>query len=135
MKLKQRILFKGINDLLNEQDLKIPTRHINPWNEAVASEKILSSLYDFLGTDEAENNGPFVESIAQILGLPPASISTDVAKKLKSYTTNTWSWLVMLSSLLLGFLLTIVGYVGCFTIVQNSLTPSDTYIWLGQKPP
>jgi hypothetical protein len=33
-------------------------------------------------------------------------------------------------SLLLGFVMTLVGYVGCFTIVQGS-SPLDTYIWLG----
>ncbi|KAJ7461219.1 hypothetical protein FB451DRAFT_490690 [Mycena latifolia] len=131
MILKQRILFKGFNDLLKEQNLKIPTHLIDPWDESVASEKCLSSLRAFLETNEAQNTGPFVECLAQILGLPPASTPQEVAKKMKSFTANTWSWLAMLSALLLGFLMSIVGYVGCFTIVQNSLTPSDTYIWLG----
>ncbi|KAF7368254.1 hypothetical protein MVEN_00145900 [Mycena venus] len=39
----------------------------------------------------------------------------------------------MLCALLVGILMTLVGYIGSFTIVQNSSTSSDTYIWLGAE--
>jgi hypothetical protein len=40
---------------------------------------------------------------------------------------------VTLIFLLVGFLTTLTGYVGCFTVVQNTTHPSDTYIWLGAE--
>ncbi|KAJ7486502.1 hypothetical protein FB451DRAFT_770982 [Mycena latifolia] len=133
MILKQRILFKGINDLLNDQNMKIPTQYIRLWNESYASEMCLSSLNNFLKTAEAETPAaaPFIKSLAQVLHLRLESHATEVSARLKPYLTDTWEWLAMFAALQLGFLMTLVGYVGCFTIVQNSPTPSDTYIWLG----
>jgi hypothetical protein len=138
--LEQRLLFIGINNLLNAQTLKIPTQSIR-WDETYASEACLSSLNDFLHTPAAqsENAKPFIKVIAQALRLqsPPTTERSptvrEVASKLDSYLRNTWAWLVMLISLLLGFGMTLVGYVGCFTIVQSTSAPSDTYIWLGAE--
>ncbi|KAJ7859598.1 hypothetical protein B0H14DRAFT_3628869 [Mycena olivaceomarginata] len=123
--LKQRILFKGINDLLNDWNVKIPTRYIHPWNE---SPRIRSTPMA-----KTRNAAPFIDLLSQVLHLPAKSTPAELALAMKPYLTDTWGWLTMLSALLLGFLMTLVGYVGCFTIVQNSSVPSDTYIWLGAE--
>ncbi|KAJ7083797.1 hypothetical protein C8R44DRAFT_991958 [Mycena epipterygia] len=130
--LKQRILFKGINDLLADQNFKIPTRFIGLWDQSHASEACLSSLEKFLEGPDAETHSaaPFLEYLAGILHLPADSSVTELALALKPYLTKTLAWWEMLFALLFGFLMTIIGYIGCFTIVQNSSTPSDTYIWL-----
>ncbi|KAJ7096132.1 ankyrin repeat-containing domain protein [Mycena epipterygia] len=127
---KQRLLFKGINDTLHEQNTKIPVQHLL-WDDTFTSETCLSSLVDFLKSNEANNSTLFVKHVAHALRLPSEPSSREVAKGIKTYLTNTWSWLALLCALLLGFFMTIIGYIGCFTIVQSSSASSDTYIWLG----
>ncbi|KAJ7691717.1 hypothetical protein B0H17DRAFT_553322 [Mycena rosella] len=46
---------------------------------------------------------------------------------------NTGAWWTMAILLMGGFAMTLVGYVGCFAIVQGSTIQSDTYIWLGTE--
>ncbi|KAJ7664274.1 hypothetical protein B0H17DRAFT_1184714 [Mycena rosella] len=143
MILRQRLLFKGINDLLNDRKVKLPlksdetpnTPGVALWKDSYASEACLSSLNDFLlktPATELRKAAPVIRNLAEILELDRESTATDVAKKLKqSYLANTWAWFIMLPAVFVGFILTIAGYIGCFTIVQNSSTSSDTYIWLG----
>ncbi|KAF7351899.1 hypothetical protein MVEN_01151600 [Mycena venus] len=125
--IKQRLLFKGINDILNEHNTKIPIHHLL-WDESHSSEACLSSLVDFLSRSKTTR---FVKHVALLFG--PESGSKDVANGIKAYLANTWQWLALICALLLGFVMTIVGYIGCFTIVQSSSVPSDTYIWLGTE--
>ncbi|KAF7334904.1 hypothetical protein MVEN_02240100 [Mycena venus] len=131
--LKQRVLFKSINDLLKDEKLKMPYHKL--WDESHTSEACLSSLHVFLGTLEtpsAQEATAFIAHLSQLLDSPPNR--DDVAMRLKkSYIADTWSWLIMLCALLVGILMTLVGYIGSFTIVQNSSTSSDTYIWLGAE--
>ncbi|KAJ7649085.1 hypothetical protein DFH06DRAFT_1135337 [Mycena polygramma] len=102
------------------------------WDESCASEVCLSSLQDFLNKPVAgkPETARFMESLKLVLRLDSKSSPSEVATVLTSYVTNTWTWFALMSALLCGLLMTIVGYIGCFTIVQNSSTPSDTYIWL-----
>ncbi|KAF7339149.1 hypothetical protein MVEN_01991800 [Mycena venus] len=136
MIVKQRVLFMGINDLSGQggRPLNVPTRHIRLWDASYTSEACLSSLYNFLETPAAgsPNAAPFLKHLAQVLPLNLDSPPTpkDVAMGLKPYVTNTWPWLAMMGAILSGFFMTLVGYIGCFTIVQNSRTALDTYIWL-----
>ncbi|KAJ7617659.1 ankyrin repeat-containing domain protein [Mycena polygramma] len=131
--LKQRILFKGINELSNERSSKIPTQHIRLWDDSIPSEASLSALNEFLIGDAATNQDarPFLRHLSQFLGMSSEPDPTGIAERIKLDLASTRPWWIMLLALLLGFLMTIVGYVGCFTIVQSSSIPSDTYIWLG----
>ncbi|KAF7337854.1 Ankyrin repeat protein [Mycena venus] len=53
-------------------------------------------------------------------------------KSLKPFVTVSWSYLCMEVVLLLGFAMVIVGYIGCFSIVQDPRsTSADVYLWLG----
>ncbi|KAJ7810922.1 hypothetical protein B0H14DRAFT_2751281, partial [Mycena olivaceomarginata] len=125
--LKQRILFKGINDLLNDRNVKIPTRYIRLWDESHASEACLFSLVQFLKTPMAKtrNAAPFIDLLSQVLHLPAKSTPAELALAMKPYLTDTWGWLTMLSALLLGFLMTLVAAM--------SLSHHHTYIWLGAE--
>ncbi|KAJ7731744.1 hypothetical protein B0H16DRAFT_1468916 [Mycena metata] len=139
--LKQRLLFMGINELplFDGLPLKVPTQFIRVWDETRTSEKCLSSLFAFIQSSDAETSNvePFIQHLARALHLDfnqnPKSLVTEVAKRLKPYVTNTWAWVLMQVVLLCGSLMTIVGYIGCFTIVQNSADATDTYIWLGAE--
>ncbi|KAF7377249.1 hypothetical protein MSAN_00145200 [Mycena sanguinolenta] len=139
MLLRQRLLFLGINNLLHDE---VSMPYIR-WDETYASEVCLSSLKEFLRTpmDEElkDDMEPFFNVLAQALNptvkLPDVSEreASTIAGHLEAYLRNTWAWLVMEIFLLTGFLMTLVGYVGCFTIVQNSPNSRDTYIWLGAE--
>jgi hypothetical protein len=133
--LTQHILFTGINNLLDSRILKLPTQYIQSWDEAYKSEECLPSLHDFLQTPVAESFAPFIAVLAEVLDCRTESSATaqGVAKALKPHLKDTWPWWAMSISLLLGFAMTLVGYVGCFTIVQGSSSPLDTYIWLGSE--
>jgi hypothetical protein len=130
MIMKQRLLFKAINDVLEEHNARIPIQHLL-WNHTHSSDACLSSLIDFLGRRSTTTR--FVEHVARALHFPPQSTPKELANRIKVYLTHTWSSLVLTGGLLLGFFMTIVGYIGCFTIVQSSFMPSDTYIWLGAE--
>jgi hypothetical protein len=131
MILKQRVLFKGINELLHKHDLKIPTPSVQPWDEYHTSEACLSSFRAFLkaASTGTWHTSHFIEDLAELVDSEPTG--PDVAKALHASLTHTWTWLALISAVLCGFFMTIIGYVGCFTIVQSSSFPSDTYIWLG----
>ncbi|KAJ7923118.1 ankyrin repeat-containing domain protein [Mycena leptocephala] len=130
MIMKQRLLFKGVNDILKDNNIKIPVQHLL-WDDSHSAEACLSSLVDFLGLRPTATR--FVKQIARIPHFPPQSSAKQLADGIRAYLTNTWLWLALICALLLGFLMTIVGYIGCFTIVQSSTVPSDTYIWLGAE--
>ncbi|KAJ7671899.1 ankyrin repeat-containing domain protein [Mycena olivaceomarginata] len=130
MIMKQRLLFKAINDVLEEHNARIPIQHLL-WDHTHSSDACLSSLIDFLGRRPTTTR--FVEHVARALHFPPQSTPKELANRIKVYLTHTWSSLVLTGGLLLGFFMTIVGYIGCFTIVQSSFMPSDTYIWLGAE--
>jgi hypothetical protein len=130
MIMKQRLLFKGINDLVHEQNTKIPVRHLL-WDETHSSEACLSSLVNFLRLGPPATR--FVKHVARVLNLPEQRSSAELANGIQAYVVTTRSCLVFIGALLLGFLMTTIGYIGCFTIVQGSSVPSDTYIWLGAE--
>ena len=48
---------------------------------------------------------------------------------LKKYQMDTHTWL-LLSFLLIGLLASVVGYVGCFSVVQNSTSTNGPISWL-----
>ncbi|KAF7344727.1 hypothetical protein MVEN_01633400 [Mycena venus] len=128
--IKQRLFFKGINDILKEYNTKAPAHRLL-WDDTHSSQACLSSLIDFLRLRPTPTR--FVKHLATVLHVPPECSSKELEDALQAYLANTWSWLALTCALLLGFLMTIVGYIGCFTIVQSSSVPSDTYIWLGSE--
>ncbi|KAJ7257410.1 ankyrin repeat-containing domain protein [Mycena rebaudengoi] len=131
--LKHRILFRGISDISRERNTKIPVQHIL-WDHDCTSEACLSSLYNMLlKPDEAKKAAVFFECVCAALALPTASSPEQVAKELKACLTNTWMEFSLLFALLSGFLMTLVGYIGCFTIVQGASDSLDTYIWLAAE--
>ncbi|KAF7347047.1 hypothetical protein MVEN_01458500 [Mycena venus] len=131
MIMKQRLLFKAINDLAYEHNTKIPVQHLL-WDDTHSSEACLSSLVDFLGVRPTPATR-FIKHVARALHLPEQSNSPELTNRIKAYLTTTGSCWAFIGGLMLGFLMTIIGYIGCFTIVQGSSVPSDTYIWLGAE--
>ncbi|KAJ7771176.1 hypothetical protein B0H14DRAFT_348671 [Mycena olivaceomarginata] len=127
--LQQRILFQRIKDLVaNRHDVKLPAR----WKDDLPSEESLTALYKFL---QISGPTPLVNIVTTAMGISTTADGItpgDAAKKLKSYIADPWSVIVLRASLMTGFLMTLAGYVGCFTLIQDSKsTSSDTYIWLG----
>ncbi|KAJ7778056.1 ankyrin repeat-containing domain protein [Mycena olivaceomarginata] len=131
---QQRMLFKAINDVSTEHHTKIPLQHLL-WDESCTSEACLSSLVKFfsLKSNEAETTARFVEHVAVVLNFPPESSPKEVADGIKTYLTKTWPWIALICALGIGFFMTIIGYIGCFTLVQGSSTPLDIYIWLSAE--
>ncbi|KAJ6578409.1 hypothetical protein B0H19DRAFT_1253651 [Mycena capillaripes] len=111
--LRQRILFKCINDLVEENDgLKIPVIPGNKWSHSLAAEDALLSLCKFIETAGPEQS-PFIAVVAQAMETAPSSDPLDgreIAKKLRDQITEPWlsTWLRL--SMLFGFLMTVVGY-------------------------
>jgi hypothetical protein len=124
--LQQRILFQRINDLVvDRHDVKLPAK----WKDSFPSEEALTSLCEFLETSLAEET-PFAQIV--LAAMDDKIAPGNVTEKLKCHITDSWYATILRVLLLIGFLLTLVGYVGCFTIIQDSKsTPSDTYLWLG----
>ncbi|KAJ7791540.1 hypothetical protein B0H14DRAFT_193607 [Mycena olivaceomarginata] len=129
--LRQRILFKCINDLVEEKDgLKIPVIPGNKWSHSLTSEDALFSLTKFIETTGPEQM-PFIMLVAEAIETDPSSDPGEIAKKLKDQITEPWSSTFLRLSMLFGFLMTLAGYLGCFSLVQDSgSTAADTYTWL-----
>ncbi|KAJ7442439.1 hypothetical protein FB451DRAFT_1105696 [Mycena latifolia] len=68
---------------------------------------------------------PLINYLALVFDLPPTRLAT----ALKPYLIHSWESVALSSALACGFLMTLVGYVGCFTVVQNSKS-SESYIWI-----
>lgn len=155
MILRQRMLFAGINNLLNNEGWRIESlSEYIQWDERYASEVCLTSLRDFLQApmDNAlkDNIEPFLNVLARalrrnpVVGGPPTDAANAdppkatadagaIAMQLEQAQRNTAARVVMQILLLMGFIMALVGYVGCFTIVQNAPNSTDTYIWLGAE--
>ncbi|KAF7351971.1 hypothetical protein MVEN_01159200 [Mycena venus] len=154
--LRQRILFKLIGDPLKRRnDLKIPTKGI-VWDEAIASEICLFSLHKFLAVpDNITGQQPFIGhlrwSLNQLhrnlqglsfaadqgrtglgsVGRPTRNALLWVQTKLEPLVTTSWLHWVLWTATLLGFGMSLLGYIGCFTVVQDPRsTTTDIYIWL-----
>ncbi|KAJ7801961.1 hypothetical protein B0H14DRAFT_2614841 [Mycena olivaceomarginata] len=125
--LRQRILFQRINDdIANRHDVKLPAK----WKDDMPSDQALLALCDFLKTSLTEQTA-FAQVLIAAMDLGDAQIG-DAEEKLRSQITDSRAAILLRTSLLIGFFMTLVGYVGCFTLVQDGKsTPSDTYIWLG----
>ena len=61
--------------------------------------------------------------------LPVGNIDVEAAVRKKKYQTDARTWL-LLCILLIGLLASVVGYVGCFSVVQNSALSLGPVSWL-----
>ncbi|KAK7050702.1 hypothetical protein R3P38DRAFT_3608716 [Favolaschia claudopus] len=136
--LQQRILFTGLSNVLNKKELIWVLDNMNiTWDETRTSEQCLSSLYRFLQTAKTIDLkfiDDALKEIGQVLdagGTSPPTRAAEVSAKLRPYLDEAAEWVFLFIALVLGFFMTVTGYIGCFTIVQNSRTASDPYIWIG----
>ncbi|KAJ7852173.1 hypothetical protein B0H14DRAFT_810579 [Mycena olivaceomarginata] len=87
-----------------------------------------------------EDAKPFLKVFTRVLRVLNPDLATGerpdartIAWQLEPYLRNISAWALLQSLLLMGFVMTLVGYVGCFTIIQNSPNSIDTYIWLSAE--
>ncbi|KAJ7250610.1 hypothetical protein C8J57DRAFT_677312 [Mycena rebaudengoi] len=130
--VRQRILFKRINDLLADlRHLRLPSFD-KKWKDYRPSEEALAALSDFFKSSPSQLE-PFAQVLSAAVGITAHEIDPGkIATELDRHITDPWSATLLRVLLILGFIMTFVGYVGCFTLIQDAKsTASDTYIWLG----
>ncbi|KAJ7829623.1 hypothetical protein B0H13DRAFT_2435253 [Mycena leptocephala] len=139
----------------------VPTTSIAFWDESIASEVCLSSLNEFLhkqgGLKDTSVQQPFIAHLfaalkqldenlgafgcfgfAKELDATHAGFDSNtnalvkVKHGLKPLLATSWLYRTLWFAMLVGFGMIVLGYIGCFSIVQDPRsTTTDIYTWLG----
>ncbi|KAF5322135.1 hypothetical protein D9619_000526 [Psilocybe cf. subviscida] len=129
--LKTRLLFIAIDRKAKEAriDLELTIndrkRAKSLWNSEVTSEKCIWALRMWLARPDAEklNNRSSIEEIYK----------SEYRRQLESIDTRVLRWVnaLLVFLVVLGCFSTVVGYVGCFYLIQHASTSKGPLLWLG----
>ncbi|KAF5321580.1 hypothetical protein D9619_000363 [Psilocybe cf. subviscida] len=134
--LKTRLLFMGINRLAKEakvEDLAsvITTdlhreRAEEGWDSELAAEKSVWALQKWLAAGSDTNKDKNYRKMETLF-------ESKYAQHLGPSNTHIRPWITLLFCLILaaGCISIVVGYVGCFFLIQHSASSTGTLVWLG----
>lgn len=119
--VKYRLVFMTVQTEVKQNQ---PTILLPPsWSPQNPSEKALYDLERQLRSGDEEDGH----------GALKAALDGAMEAHLPSATRTHFRWILIVAqiAILIGMLLSLVGYIGCFSLVQNSQTSVGPLIWLG----
>ncbi|KAG7096444.1 hypothetical protein E1B28_003880 [Marasmius oreades] len=124
-----------IHHITNSSLLLMKIKHRCPLADAEAMkerkfvlEKRLSKLVEEL---DSRNKTPDEE---RSLDLEPVKQDyRDALAKFQSFSWSSWCLLLLQMLLAAGIFMTVAGYIGCFTLVNQSQIEIGPYVWLGME--
>ncbi|KAF5322130.1 hypothetical protein D9619_000523 [Psilocybe cf. subviscida] len=132
--LKTRLLFITVDRLVKEAgvDLELEInaklgrkKAKSAWNPELASEKCIWALRTCLAVNSDAESVPNLPTIKDIY-------TSQYKRHMESIDTYIPRWVgfLLVFGLVLGSLSTVVGYIGCFYIIENSTNSNAPLLWL-----